>query len=262
MAGENAMRKNSRCSRREFLSGVSALGALCAAGQICVPRTDFSESPLDDDLVLVLAGLPKAGERLSAAKTYLDAFAASVLKMRPQPGRCLVIGGLPEELSDALRPLRKSGMGVFSDSGLVVALRADFLMIEGTDVSALSQVPSEGGRPLFVCADFAPKSALAAAALRLPNVQGLLDGHAHRWRSSIVPTAAERNIRTLSLPSAGGAGDIGHVLLRLTRTGATAELHQADFLPSSASVAETHPADWSAVVAANQGARCRFVFKS
>ena len=150
--------------------------------------------------------------------------------------------------------------GVFSDSGLVAALRADFLLVEGTDASALSQVSSEKDRPLFVCADFAPNSALAAAALRLPNVQGLLDGRAHRWRSSIVPTAVGRAIHALSLPSAGGAGDIGHVLLRLTRTGATAELHQADFLPPSASAAEAHPADWSAVVAANQGARCRFVW--
>ena len=256
------MRNHFRCSRRSFLAGASALGTVCAVGQTCVPCKDFCASPLDDDLVLVLAGLPKTGERLAAAKTYLEAFAAAVLKMRPQPGRCLVIGGLPEELSDALRPLRKSGMGVFSDSGLVAALRADFLLVEGTDVSVLSQAPSEGKRPLFVCADFAPNSALAAAALRLPNVQGLLDGRAHRWRSSIVPTAAGRAIHTLSLPSAGGAGDIGHVLLRLTRTGATAELHQADFLPPSASAAEAHPADWSTVVAANQGARCRFVFKS
>ncbi len=256
------MRNHFRCSRRSFLAGASALGTVCAVGQTCVPCKDFCASPLDDDLVLVLAGLPKAGERLAAAKTYLNTLAASVLKMRPQPARCLVIGGLPEGLSDALRPLRKSGMGVFSDSGVVAALRADFLLVEETDASALSQVSSEKDRPLFVCADFAPNSALAAAALRLPNVQGLLDGRAHRWRSSIVPTAAGRTIHTLSLPSAGGAGDIGHVLLRLTRTGATAELHQADFLPPPASAAETHPADWSAVVAANQGARCRFVFKS
>ena len=256
------MRNHFRCSRRSFLAGASALGTVCAMGQACQPRTDFSESPLDGDLVLVLAGLPKAGERLAAAKTYLDKLVAAVLKMRPQPARCLIVGGLPDELSDVFRPWRKSGMGVFSDSGLVAALRADFLMVEGTDVSALAQVPSEGDRPLFVCADFAPNSALTAAALRLPNIVGLLDGHGHRWRSSIVPTAAGRTIHTLSLPSAGGTGDIGHVLLRLTDTGATAELHQADFLPPSASAAETHPADWSTVVAANQGARCRFKWKT
>ena len=255
------MRNHFRCSRRSFLAGASALGTVCAMGQPCEPRKNFYESPLDDDLVLVLAGLPKTGERLAAAKTYLDTLAASVLKMRPLPARCLVIGGLSDELFDALRPLRKSGMGVFSDSGLVAALRADFLLVGGTDANALSQVSSEKGRPLFVCADFAPNSALAAAVLRLPNVQGLLDGHAHRWRSSIVPAAAGRAIHTLSLPSAGGTGDIGHVLLRLTDTGATAELHQADFLPPT-SAAEAHPADWSTVVAANQGVRCRFVFKS
>lgn len=231
-------------------------------GQTCEPRKNFYESPLDDDLALVLAGLPKTGERLAAAKTYLESLAASVLKMRPLPARCLVIGGMSDELFEALRPLYKSRMGIFYDCGLVVALRADFLMIEGMDFSVLSQVPSEGSRPLFVCADFAPNSVLTSAALRLPNVQGLFDGHAHRWRSSTVPTAAGRAIHTLSLPSAGGAGDIGHVLLRLTDTGATAELHQADFLPPSASAAEVHPADWSTVVAANQGARCRFVFKS
>ena len=256
------MRNHFRCSRRSFLAGASALGTVCAVGQTCVPCKDFCASPLDDDLVLVLAGLPKTGERLAAAKTYLEAFAAAVLKMRPQPGRCLVIGGLPEELSDALRPLRKSGMGVFSDSGLVAALRADFLLVEGTDVSVLSQAPSEGNRPLFVCADFAPNTALASAALRLPNVQGLLDGHARRWRSSIVPAAAGRHIHALSLPSAGGAGDVGYMLLRVTETGATAELHQDAFLPPPASAAEAHPADWSAVVAANQGARCQFKWET
>ncbi len=256
------MRNHVICSRRSFIAGASALGAVCVAGETCVPCKNFCESPLDDDLALVLAGLPKTGERLAAAKTYLEALAASVLKMRPLPARCLVIGGLSDELFEALRPLYKSGMGIFYDCGLVVALRADFLLVEGTDVSALAQVPSEGDRPLFVCADFAPNSALTAAALRLPNVQGLLDGHAHRWRSSIVPTAAGRTIHTLSLPSAGGAGDIGHVLLRLTDTGATAELHQSDFLPPPASAAEAHPADWSTVVAANQGARCRFAWKT
>jgi len=256
------MQTHIRCSRRSFLAGASALGAACAMGQTCEPRKEFFESPFDDDLVLVLAGLPKTGERLAAAKTYLEALANSVLKMRPLPARCLVIGGLSDELFEALRPLYKSSMGIFYDCGLVVALRADFLMVKGTDVSALDQVPSEGNRPLFVCADFAPNSALAAAALRHPNIQGLLDGHAHRWRSSIVPTAAGRAIHTLSLPSAGGAGDIGHVLLRLTDTGATAELHQSDFLPPSASAAEAHPADWSTVVAANQGARCRFAWKT
>ena len=259
MAGENAMRKNSRCSRREFLSGVSALGAVCAVGQSCQPRTDFSENPLADDLVLVLAGLPKAGERLAAAKTYLDSLVAAVLKMRPQPARCLIIGGLPDELSDVFRPWRKSGMGVFSDFGRVTVPLADFLLVEGMDVSALSQAPSEGDRPLFVCADFAPNGALASAALRLPNIVGLFDGYGHRWRSSIVPRTGH-DVRMLSLPSAGGSGDVGYVLLRLTSTNATAELHQDGFLPPSASSADPHPADWSSVVAANQGARCRFVW--
>ena len=256
------MQSHFRCSRRSFLAGASALGTVCAMGQTCKPCTEFVESPLDGELVLVLAGLPKAGKRLASAKTYLDALVANVLKMRPQPARCLIIGGLPDELSDTFQPFSRARMGVFFGSCLVVAPRADFLLVEGTDANALSRAPSEGNRPLFVCADFAPNSALAAAALRLPNVQGLLDGRAHRWRSSIVPTAAGRTIHTLSLPSAGGAGDIGHVLLRLTDTGATAELHQADFLPPPASAAEAHPADWSTVVAANQGARCRFVFKS
>ena len=256
------MRNHFRCSRRSFLAGASALGTVCAVGQTCAPRKEFVESPLDGDLVLVLAGLPKTGDRLTSAKTYLETIVSSTLKMRPQPARCLIIGGLPDELSDTFQPFRRARMGVFFGSCLVAALRADFLLVEGTDASALSQVSSEKDRPLFVCADFAPNSALAAAALRLPTVQGLLDGRAHRWRSSIVPTAAGRAIHTLSLPSAGGAGDIGHVLLRLTRTGATAELHQADFLPPSASAAEAHPADWSMVVAANQGARCRFAWKT
>ena len=256
------MQNHFRCSRRSFLAGASALGTVCAMGQTCKPCTEFGESPLDGDLVLVLAGLPKTGDRLASAKTYLETIVASALKMRPQPARCLIIGGLPDELSDTFQPFRRARMGVFFGSCLVAALRADFLLVEGTDASALSQVSSEKDRPLFVCADFAPNSALAAAALRLPNVQGLLDGRAHRWRSSIVPTAVGRAIHALSLPSAGGAGDIGHVLLRLTRTGATAELHQADFLPPSASAAEAHPADWSMVVAANQGARCRFAWKT
>ena len=254
------MQTHIRCSRRSFLAGASALGTVCAVGQTCVPCKDFCASPLDDDLVLVLAGLPKAGERLAAAKTYLDKLVAAVLKMRPQPARCLIIGGLPDELSDVFRPWRKSGMGVFSDFGRVTVPLADFLLVEGMDVSALSQAPSEGDRPLFVCADFAPNGALASATLRLPNVVGLFDGYGHRWRSSIVPRTG-RDVRMLSLPSAGGSGDVGYVLLRLTRTNATAELHQADFLPPSASAADPHPADWTSVVAANQGARCRFVFE-
>ena len=254
------MQTHIRCSRRSFLAGASALGTVCAMGQACQPRTDFSESPLDDDLVLVLAGLPKTGERLAAAKTYLESLAASVLKMRPLPARCLVIGGMSDELFEALRPLYKSRMGIFYDCGLVVALRADFLMIEGMDFSVLSQVPSEGSRPLFVCADFAPNGALASAALRLPNIVGLFDGYGHRWRSSIVPRTG-RDVRMLSLPSAGESGDVGYVLLRLTSTNATAELHQDGFLPPSASSADPHPADWTSVVAANQGARCRFVWE-
>ena len=253
------MQTHIRCSRRSFLAGASALGTVCAMGQACQPRTDFSESPLADDLVLVLAGLPKAGERLAAAKTYLDKLVTATLMMRPQPGRCLIVGGLPDELSDVFRPLRKSGMGVFSDSGLLTISYADFLMVEGTDVSVLSQAPSEGDRPLFVCADFAPNSALASAALRLPNVVGLFDGYGHRWRSSIVP-GTRRDVHTLSLPSVGESGDVGYVLLRLTSTDATAELHQDGFLPPSASSADPHPADWTSVVAANQGAHCRFVW--
>ena len=256
------MRNHFRCSRRSFLAGASALGTVCAMGQTCKPCTEFVESPLDGDLVLVLAGLPKAGKRLASAKTYLETIVSSTLKMRPQPARCLIIGGLPDELSDTFQPFRRARMGVFFGSCLVAALRADFLLVEGTDVSVLSQAPSEGNRPLFVCADFAPNTALASAALRLPNVQGLLDGHARRWRSSIVPTAAGRNVHALSLPSAGNSGDVGYMLLRLTRTGATAELHQDGFLPPPASAAEAHPADWSAVVAANQGARCRFAWKT
>ena len=251
-----------RCSRRSFLAGASALGTVCAMGQTCKPCTEFVESPLDGHLVLVLAGLPKTGDRLTSAKTYLETIVSSTLKMRPQPARCLIIGGLPEELSDTFQPFRRARMGVFFGSGLVVAQGADFLLVEGTDVSVLSQAPSEGNRPLFVCADFAPNTALASAALRLPNVQGLLDGHARRWRSSIVPTAAGRNVHALSLPSAGNSGDVGYMLLRLTRTGATAELHQDGFIPPPSSAAEAHPADWSTVVAANQGARCRFAWKT
>ena len=51
------MRNHFRCSRRSFLAGASALGTVCAMGQTCVPCKDFVESPLDSDLVLVLAGL-------------------------------------------------------------------------------------------------------------------------------------------------------------------------------------------------------------
>ena len=98
---------------------------------------------------------------------------------------------------------------------------------------------------------------------RVPQLAGYIHGHNHRWMHTFVISdwSSRRIFQEMILPSTGHWGDIGYVLMRTSPGEAVAELHQDDFYFPADLPPERRGADWSAMVAANHGAKCHFVWK-
>lgn len=132
-------------------------------------------------------------------------------------------------------------------------------------------------RPVFVCAHHPLTETFQGRFTQLevcgrplknlladvPCLAGYIQGHDHRWQRSFEVADWKRRklFQNLTLPSTGHWGDIGYVLLRSAPGRAVAELRQDDFYFPREMPPDQRGADWSAMVAANQGAKCHFVWK-
>lgn len=132
-------------------------------------------------------------------------------------------------------------------------------------------------RPFFLCAHhpctevFQGKLSQLTVAGRplvqmladLPKFIGYIHGHDHRWtKRFIISNWKRRSVyQHLTLPSTGHWGDIGYALMRTAPGSAHVTLHQDDFYFPVDLPPEERAPDWSAMVAANQGANCRFVWR-
>lgn len=92
---------------------------------------------------------------------------------------------------------------------------------------------------------------------------GWIYGHDHSWAPDIRVASWRDHLvyPTLSLPSTGLWGDIGYVLFRTDRDGASAELVQSDFYFQTPTAHKTRPRFWDARLRDNQGKTMRFAFE-
>ena len=274
------MECSSKCSRREFFAAAAAFGAV---GPLVGAEGDarkLSTGLMDEHLVAFLAGVGTGDDVLSRQ-------VAAILKMRPLPSRCVVLKECPESNSaaadDISRKLADAGIEtIIADkySVRIVSMeRSDLLLLDDSNGALAPSVQKwlaaelpHWTRPLFVCATHPPEwetqgnlhsldvcgRPFRELLDRVPSLAGYLYGHAHRWQNASSYTAAGRLFPMLSLPSAEGWGDIGHVLLRVNADGAVAELRQDGFRMPIYLPQERCAADWRTMVAANRGATCRF----
>ena len=289
MLSFDAMECSSKCSRREFFAAAAAFGAVApllgVEGNARILPTGF----VDEHLVAFLAGVGTGGN-VNPGGTDGDILSrqiAAILKMRPLPGRCVI---LPESswvsssaVDDVFRKLAEAGIKTVvadKDSARIVSMkRCDLLLLDDSNGILASPVQKRLAaelprwpRPLFVCAIHPPeweshgaRRSLNVCGMpfrellgRVPRLAGYLYAHTHRWQNASSITAAGRLIPMLSLPSAEGWGDIGHVILHVDHDGAVAELRQDGFHLPDDMPHERFKTDWRAMVAANRGAMCRF----
>ena len=288
MLSFDAMECRSRCSRREFFAAAAAFGAVAPLWSRERQERQVPNGTVDESLVAILSGV---GTRMNfgmqgANGDMLSRQVAAILDMRPLPSRCVILpecAGAIAAAEEISRRFAEVGIEtVFADKAsvrIVSANGCDLILLDDSD-GAFSPAVQEWlaaelprwSRPLFVCAAHSPEWESQGARLsldvrgmplrdllaRVPRLAGYLYGHTHRWQNATSSAAAGRLIPMLSLPSAEGWGDIGHVLLSIGHDGAVAELRQDGFRLPIDLPQERFRTDWRAMVAANCGATCRF----
>ncbi len=289
MLSFDAMKCSSKCSRREFFAAAAAFGAVAPLlGKEGNARI-LPAGLVDEHLVVFLAGVGTGGNVNpdGTADDILSRQVAAILKMRPLPVRCVILpesSGLSSSAAyDVFRKLAEAGIETVvadKDNAHIVSMkRCDLLLLDDSNgvlaPSVQKRLAAElprWPRPLFVCAAHPPEWECHGACRsldvcgmpfhellgRVPRLAGYLYAHTHRWQNASYSTAAGRLIPMLSLPSAEGWGDIGHVILRVDHDGAVAELRQDGFRLPIYLPQERFRTDWRAMVAANRGATCRF----
>ena len=283
------MECSSKCSRREFFAASAAFGVVAPLLGVEGNARILPTGLVDEHLVVFLAGVGTGGN-VNPDGTNGDILSrqvAAILKMRPSPSRCVVMPECSEYNSaaadDIFRKLADAGIETVvadKDSARIVSMkRCDLLLLDDSKGVLAPSVQKwlaaelpHWPRPLFVCATHPPDweaqgvsrslnvcgRPLRELLDRVPSLAGYLHGHAHRWQNASYSTALGQLLPMLSLPSAEGWGDIGHVLLHVRSNGAVAELRQDGFLLLDDLPHERFRTDWRAMVAANRGATCRF----
>lgn len=283
------MECSSKCSRREFFAAAAVFGAVTPVFDVEGNARILPTGLVDEHLVVFLAGVG-TGVNVNPDGMNGDILSrqvAAILKMRPLPSRCVVLkecsGYNSAAADDIFRKLAEAGIETVvadKDSARIVSMkRCDLLLLDDSNGVLAPSVQKwlaaelpHWSRPLFVCANHPPEWEnqgnlhsldVCGRPLRelldsVPSLAGYLYGNAHRWQSASYSTAQGRLFPMLSLPSAEGWGDIGHVLLRIRSGGAVAELRQDRFRLPDDLPHERIRTDWRAMVAANRGATCRF----
>ena len=276
----NTMESRLKCSRREFFAAAVAFGSVTPVLGLEGDGQNILSRGIDSHLIALLSGVRTGGEILSRQ-------ISSILRLDPLPCRCVILPECEETAGAAAYEVsgRLAAAGIATVSAepervrVVPAKCCDLILLDDSGGSfALSvqkwlaaELP-RWSRPLFICAVHPPewKSQGVVRSLavcgrpfrelldRVPCLAGYLHSHAHRWQNASSSTAVGRMFPMLSLPSADGWGDIGHVLLHVSQDGAVAELRQDGFRLPLELPPEPRHADFRAMVAANLGATCHF----
>ena len=276
-------------SRRGFLAETCAFGAVSSLFGVQRPVSSTRSNPIDKSMTALLSGVRTDGaDGTEVLKKRIDA----ILSMRPLPARCLVLpeSCLPDgndsgrsDIRELRRMFAADGVdAIVAEKGCVHLVQTpgcDIMLLDcryGAFAPAVQEYLAANlprwKRPVFICASNPPQWMQQGREVSLvvqgtpfvelleavPCLAGYIHGGTGRWSCAHERAGRNRFTTMLSLPSAGSAGDIGHVVLRTSHGGAVAELHQDGFRPL-----QEHPSggvrtDWSAMVAANRGAKCRF----